>query len=147
VSLENLLRIALLEEHVTNAAQLARLLDAAARSLEDARQNSITNETRLDAAYKSITQLCSAALWGNGYRTSKSKPGHHQTMIQSLVHSIEMDTDQVRLLDVFRVKRHAIDYSGEDVDDSSVQECIAAAENLQREVTDWLRTNRPELLP
>jgi len=88
MSLQNLLKIGQLEEHETNAEQVRRMLDSVERGITDARQESISPETRLDAAYRAITQLCMVALWANGCRPSKSKPGHHQTMIQSLVHSI-----------------------------------------------------------
>ena len=145
MSLENLSKIGQLEAHTSDAKQLGKLLEAAERSTADAKEESISNETRLDAAYRAISQLCMAALWANGYRPSKSKPGHHQTMIQSLVHSVALDNDQMRLLDTFRVKRNAIDYTGEDVDGGSVEECIKAAEGLQLHVLDWLAANKPEL--
>jgi predicted nucleotidyltransferase len=48
-------------------------------------------------------------------------------MIQSLVHSIELDNDDRLLLDTFRVKRNAADYTGELVDEGSVVDCIDAA--------------------
>jgi hypothetical protein len=146
MSLENLLKIGQLEAHTTNAEQLGRLLSAAKRSLTDAEETTISNETRLDAAYRAITQLCMAVLWANGYRPSKSRPGHHQVMIQSLVKSIGLDNDEMRLLDTFRVKRHAIDYTGEDVDEGSVNACIKAAEQLFQQVVEWLDANKPELL-
>ncbi len=146
MSLENLLKIGQLETHTTDAKQLGKLLEAAARSIADARESSISNETRLDAAYRAISQHSTAALWANGYRTSRSKSGHHQTMIQSLVHSVGLDNDQMRLLDTFRVKRNAIDYTGEDVDEGSVEECVKAAERLQELVINWLGINKPELV-
>lgn len=146
MSLENLLKIGRLELHTTDSNQLGKLLGAAARSITDAKEELISNETRLDAAYRAISQLSTAALWANGYRTSRSQPGHHQTMIQSLVHSVGLDNDQMRLLDTFRVKRNAIDYTGEDVDGDSVEECVEAAEGLQRYVADWLNVNKPELV-
>ncbi len=145
MSLQNLLKIGQLEEHETNAEQVRRMLDSAERSITDARQESISPETRLDAAYRAITQLCMVALWANGFRPSKSKPGHHQTMIQSLVHSIGLDRDQMLLLNTFRVKRNAIDYTGDDVDEASVDACIEAADNLLRHVAQWLTNNKPEL--
>ena len=145
MSLQNLLKIGQLEEHETNAEQVRRMLDSAERGITDARQESISPETRLDAAYRAITQLCMVALWSNDCRPAKSKPGHHQTMIQSLVHSIGLDRDQMLLLDTFRVKRNAIDYTGDDVDDASVDECIEAADNLLRNVAQWLTNNKPEL--
>ena len=109
MSLQNLLKIGQLEEHETNADQVRRMLDSAERSIADAKQKSISSDTRLDAAYRAITQLCMVALWANGFRPSKSKPGHHQTMIQSLVHSVGLDTDPMLLLNTFRIKRNAID--------------------------------------
>jgi hypothetical protein len=145
MSLQNLLTIGQLEEHETNAEQVRRMLDSAERGITDARQESISPETRLDAAYRAITQLCMVALWANGCRPSKSKPGHHQTMIQSLVHSIGLNRDQMLLLDTFRVKRNAIDYTGDDVDEASVDECIEAADNLLRHVTRWISNSKPEL--
>ena len=145
MTLQNLLKIGQLDEHETNAAQVRRMLDSAERSITDARQETISRETRLDAAYRAITQLCMVALWANGCRSARSKPGHHQTMIQSLVQSIGFNRDQMLLLDTFRVKRNAIDYTGEDVDEASVNECIAAADNLLRHVSQWLSDSKPEL--
>ncbi len=138
-------KIGQLEEYETNADQVRRMLDSAERSIADARQESISRETRLDAAYRAITQLCMVALWANGFRPSKSKPGHHQTMIQSLVHSIGLDKDQMLLLNTFRIKRNAIDYTGDDVDIASVDECIEAADDLLCHVARWLNENKPEL--
>lgn len=143
MSLENLLKIGQLETHTTNAEQLGKLLQAAKRSLQDANEVMISNETRLDAVYKAIIQICVAVLWANGYRPSKSKPGHHQVMIQSLVSSIGFDTDEMRLLDTFRVKRNAIDYTGEDVDEGSVEAAIKAADKLFQHATAWLNDNKP----
>ena len=121
------------------------MLDSAERSIADARQESVSPETRLDAAYRAITQLCMIALWANGYRPSKSKPGHHQTLIQSLVHSIGLDRDQVLLLNTFRVKRNAIDYTGDSVDAVSVSECIEAADDLLCHVIQWIDISKPKL--
>jgi len=146
MSLENLLKTGQLEAHTTDAGQLAKLLEAARRSLADAREVVISNESRLDVAYKAIIQICMAVLWANGYRPSKNKPGHHQTMIQSLVSSIDLDNDEMRLLDTFRVKRNMIDYTGQDVDEGSVDACIKAAEKLFQFATDWLEVNKPELM-
>ena len=121
------------------------MLSSAERSIADARQASISPETRLDAAYRAITQLCMVALWANGYRPSKRKPGHHQTMIQSLVHSIGLDQGQILLLNTFRIKRNAIDYTGDSVDAVSVSECIEAADDLLCDVIQWIDISKPKL--
>ncbi len=146
MSLQNLATIGQLIEHETDKEQVGKLMDAAARCIADAREESISMETRLDAAYKASMQLAMLALWANGYRPAKNKPGHHQTMIQSLVHTIGLDNDNMLLLDTFRVKRNAIDYTGELVDEGSVTNCIEAAVHLQEKLQCWLAENRPDLL-
>lgn len=145
MNLPNLLRIGQPEKHQTDTAQVRRMLDSTERGIADARQPSISLETRLDAAYRAVTQLSMVALWANGFRPAKSKPGHHQTMIQSLVHTIDLDRDEMLLLDTLRVKRNAVDYTGEAVDEASVDECIGAAARLTLRVTEWLADNTPEL--
>jgi hypothetical protein len=122
------------------------MLEAVERGIADARQESISPETQLDAAYRGIMQAAMVALWANGYRPSKSVPGHHKTLIQSLVHSIGLDNDTMLVLDTFRVKRNAADYTGEDIDEVSVDACVEAAEGLYRHLIAWLTENRPELL-
>jgi hypothetical protein len=146
MSLTNLLKIGALAEHTTNIDQVAKMLAAAERSLADARQESISPETRLNAAYRAITQASIVALWVNGYRPAKNKPGHHATMIQSLTHSVNLAQERMIVLDTFRVKRNAIDYTGADIDENSVEACIEAAGSLLRYLTEWLTENKPELL-
>jgi hypothetical protein len=147
MSLQNLLKIGALAEHVTAADQVDRMLASAGRSIDDARQESISLETRLDAAYRAVMQVSMVALWANGLRPSKSAPGHHSTMIQSLTHSVGLDNDRMLVLDTFRVKRNAIDYTGDVVDAASVESCIEAADHLLQHMKEWLAGNRPDLLP
>ena len=146
MSLQNLLRIGQLEEHETDTRQVRKMLDSCSRCLADAREQAISPENRLDIAYRAIMQLAMVALWANGFRPSKSKPGHHQTMIQSLVHTVGLGNDQMSLLNSFRGQRNAIDYTGEDVDEGSVEACVEAGEDLMQHVGDWLANNKPDLI-
>jgi hypothetical protein len=146
MSLQNLLKIGALAEHVTDAEQVNRMLASAGRCSDDSWQPSISLETSLDAAYRAVMQVSMVALWANGLRPSKSAPGHHRTMIQSLHHSVGLDNDRMLVLDTFRVKRNAIDYTGEDVDAASVESCTEAADHLLQHLNQWLAENRPDLL-
>ena len=146
MTLRNLLNTGQLAEHRTDAVQVKRMLVAAQRSIDDAKNETISPETRLDAAYRAIMQASMVSLWANGYRPSKSSAGHHRTMIQTLNTSIGLDTDQMLVLDTFRVKRNAIDYSGDDVDVVSVESCITAAERLLEHLQSWLVNNRDDLV-
>ena len=133
MSLENLLKINRLQRHV------------ASRNIEDARVGAVSGETRFDAAYKCIMQSAMVALWANGYRTSTSQPGHHQTAIQTLPHTIGLDQGTVIVLDALRKQRNVNDYEGDPISDQTVGECIKQAEQLHRLVSAWVATNRPDL--
>jgi len=146
VSLQNLLKIGQLKEHAPDAAEVQRLLAAAERSLDDARTTTISPETRFDAAYKSVMQAALAALMAHGYRPDTNRPGHHVTIVQGLVHTIELSPARVTVLDTLRRQRNLSDYTGDDIDDSSVGHCIEEAEHLLQDVVAWFKKNRPELI-
>ena len=91
-------------------------------------------------------QLSNAALQANGFRTLTSKPGHHMTMIQVLSQTIGLDKQTVIVLDALRKQRNVADYSGDIVPASAVDECVKYAEDLLRDVNQWARENKPELI-
>lgn len=146
MSLQNLLKIGQLKEHPPDAVEIQRLLAAARRNLVDARATTISPETRFDAAYKSVMQASLAALMANGYRPETNRPGHHATVVQGLPLTIGLAQSRITVLDTLRRKRNLSDYTGEDIDDSSVEHCIAESERLLLDVMAWLKKHRPQLL-
>lgn len=145
MSLENLARIGRLQPHAATREEIGRLLTGAARTLKDAGNTSLSATSRLALAYTAIMESAQAALFANGYRPSTSEGGHHMTMIQSLVHSINLDPARMRVLDAIRRKRNVVDYSGEDVEPSDVREAVAAAKTLLADVKTWLAKNHSDL--
>jgi hypothetical protein len=145
MSLENLLRIGQLKEHPPDAAEIHKLLAAAKRNLADASVREVSPETRFDAAYKCIMQAALAALMAHGYRPDTQRPGHHMTVVQVLSLTIGLDRSRITVLDTLRRKRNLADYTGEDIDDSSAENCRLEAERLLHDVTSWLTDNRPAL--
>lgn len=145
MTLENLKGLTL-EAIIPDAASIQRLLDAAARSLADARLPNLSAEGRFDMAYKCIMQSANAVLQANGYRTLTSKPGHHQTMIQTLIYSSGLERSMMVTLDGLRKQRNVIDYSGDVVSDSMASECLQHAEQLNDLVLQWLKKNKADLL-
>lgn len=129
INLKNLIGISLDSIELDNL-MIQRLLEAAQSSLQDAKLNSLSNESRFDLAYKAIMQLANAALQAKGYRVLTSKPGHHQLMIQALPLTVGLDNTTVILLDQLRKQRNAIDYSGDIVSDALTSDVIAQAESL-----------------
>ncbi len=145
MSLENLLKIHQLQRHTATAQEVQRLLAAAGRNLADSAVQSISDETRFDAAYKAIMQCALVALMANGYRPSTTTPGHHQTMIQSLGHSLGLGNDVWIVLDSLRKKRNLNDYSGDPIEPAAVRACTGHAQMLLTTTRRWLSQHRPDL--
>ena len=145
MSLANLLKINKLQAHNPSRDAVQRLLEAANRNLTDAHIIEISAENRFDAAYKCIMQCAMLALWVNGYRTSTSQPGHHQTAIQTLPTTIGLEQTTVIVLDALRKQRNVSDYEGDPISDQAVIECIKQAEQLYQNISAWISNNRADL--
>jgi hypothetical protein len=145
MSLQNLLEIGSLDEASPNRENIQRLLAAAERNLDDAGVTAISNENRFDAAYKCVMQCAIAGLLANGYRTSTSKPGHHQTAIQSLPVAIGLDQGVMVELDDLRQLRNCDDYEGAPVSAGAVEDAQAQAKALLAHLKSWLGAHHPEL--
>ncbi|MCO8610718.1 DNA-binding protein [Burkholderia multivorans] len=143
MTLQNLLGISL-EAIEPDRAQVMRLLAAAERNLTDARLAGLSNENRFDAAYKAIMQLAMLALHANGFRPLTSRPGHHQTAIQTFSQTIGLPVGRMIVLDALRKQRNLSDYSGDVVPMSAVDECFDSAAALMADVKAWLVTNKPQ---
>ena len=145
MTLKNLLGISL-DAVNPDKAQLAKLLAAAQRNIADAQLQGLSTENRFDAAYKASMQLAMVALNANGYRTLTSKPGHHQTAIQTLPLTVGLSQAKVIVLDALRKQRNLADYSGDLTSDAAATQCLASAQDLLAHVRAWLAANRPGLV-
>ena len=112
MGLQNLVGISL--EQITPAKEtIKRLLDAAARHIADAKVQAISAETRFSSAYTAIRMLADVGLHAHGYRTLTSKPGHHQTAIQTLPTTLGVDSQTLIRLDKLRKQRNLTEYTGD----------------------------------
>lgn len=146
MTLENLLAIQRLQPHAADRLAVIKLLAAARRNLADAQVDAIGNDNRFDAAYKCIMQCAMLGLWGNGYRTSTSQPGHHQTAIQCLSLTMGVPRETVIVLDGLRKQRNINDYVGDPIADVVRDSYIEEAANLLAHTGRWLRDTHPDLL-
>ena len=125
---------------------MQRLLAAAGRNIADSQVDSVSDETRFDAAYKAIMQCALAAMLAGGYRPSTNEPGHHQTLIQSLPLTLGVPNETWVVLDALRRKRNASDYSGDIVEPEMRAEATVQATALLNTLRAWLQKNHPDLL-
>ena len=130
MTLKNLLGISL-DAVQADKGLVAKLLAAAQRNIADAQLAGLSAENRFDAAYKAIMQVAMVALNANGYRTLTSKPGHHQTAIQTLHLSVSLPQAKVIVLDALRKQRNLSDYSGDLIPDAAAAECLASGDTVR----------------
>lgn len=122
--LENLVRTRQLDRVPYSAELVLGKLQSARRRLKDAGVSQVTNETRFDAAYNAIRDLAEIGLLLQGYRTTRSGGGHHQTAIQCLSHTLQLENEAVWVIDGLRKQRHLADYEGDLVPDATLAECV-----------------------
>ena len=146
MSLSNLQAIGRLQAQPPDPPAMAKLLQAARQNLADARVEQISASNRFDAAYKCIMQCAMLGLWANGYRTSTSQPGHHQTALQTLPKTMGVAQDIVIVLDALRKQRNLTDYEGDPISDAAVIECLAQANTLLAQTRQWLESHCPDLI-
>ena len=145
MTLQNLVSISL--DRIAPAKEtIRRLLDGAARHIADAKVQAISAETRFGSAYTAIRMLADVGLHAHGYRTLTSKPGHHQTAIQTLPTTLGVDPRTVVRLDALRKQRNLTEYTGDIIPDSAVFDCLTHAQSLYALTLDWLENNKRELL-
>ena len=128
--LANLARIGMLDSVPFSAALLHKMLATARTRLQDAQRTDNSTETRFDCAYTAIRAVADAALHAQGWRTSTSKPGHHQTTLQCLTHTLGISPATVRVLDALRKQRNLSDYDGDLVTEQALRECLQQAQTL-----------------
>ena len=111
MSLKNLVGISL-EPIIPARETIRRLLDGASRHIADAKVRAVSAETRFGSAYTAVRMLADVGLHAHGYRTLTSKPGHHQTAIQTLPTTFGIDAQTVIRLDKLRKQRSLTEYTG-----------------------------------
>jgi hypothetical protein len=146
MTLANLLAIQRLLTFNATPQGVQQLLASAKRNLADANVAQLSAETRFDVAYKCILQCAMLGLWAQGYRTSTSQPGHHQTALQALPLTMGLPNDIVIVLDALRKQRNLNDYEGDPVSDAAVRECLIQAESLLAHTRQFLQSQFPALL-
>ena len=144
INLTNLAKIGQLDPVPWSADLVKRMLATAKQRLRDAEFTQNSEETRFDCAYTTIRAVADIGLHLNGFRTSTSKPGHHQTAIQCLAHTLGVDAATVRVLDGLRKQRNLADYDGELVTEAALNECLNQARAMVTRIERVLR-DHPEL--
>ena len=132
-----LLRNELRREPETSG-EIQRLLDAITRRLEDAGNDSIHPETRLEQAYHAILNCALVALRASGMRPSTG-PGHHIVILESLLDTLSIEPTLGDYFQTLRNLRNKDIYTGgAHVSSRQADEAIEEAAALHKRLKEWM---------
>ena|ERR1043165_6271026 len=124
--LENLVRSGQLKAEPPDRDDIAGLIQSGEERLRDAERPELALGSRFDLAYNAAHALSLAALRSHGYR-----PDKRFIVFQTLAQTIELPSEQWRVLATAHRKRNSLEYEGvTDVDD----ELAASVLRVTREV-------------
>ena len=128
--LANLARIGQLKVEPPAKAELDGLLRSGRVRLKDAQITALGLESRFDLAYNAAHALSLAALRWHGYRSE-----NRYQVFQCLVHTLDLESAQWRVLDQAHRKRNLAEYEGDlDIDEALVMALIRVTQVVAERV-------------
>lgn len=106
--LENLAALGHLKREKSSVNEVGNLMHSGAARLKDARNHSLSLESRFDLAYNAAHALALAALRLAGYRS-----GNRYLVCQALEHTLKIKSTQSRVLATADARRNQAEYEGE----------------------------------
>jgi hypothetical protein len=116
----------------------------AGRGINDARIQELSPDARVGLAYQAALAVAGAALAAAGYRATRER--HHERLIDSLLHTMRVDSSVVRELHRWRRARNTMTYERlGTVTASEAGKFVEFVQDLRERVTAWLAKEHPDL--
>lgn len=145
MTLETWLAAGWLKRHETSPQEIADLLAVVDRALENAAVEGLTPDARIGLAYPAALAIGAAGLAATGYRAGKDR--HHERVLDSLLHTLGVDSVRVGKLHRFRRMRNEMTYERVGtVSEREATEFLALVKELRSALVVWLRGVNPRLL-
>lgn len=129
-ALDNLVKIRSLKVEAPRQSEIDGLIRSGRARLTDARNDSLSIESRFDLAYKAAHALALAALRWHGYRSES-----RYLVFQCLEHTVGLANEQWRVLDAAHRKRNLAEYEGEvDIDRPLLEALLRVTQDLEQRV-------------
>jgi hypothetical protein len=115
------------------------------RNLADAKVTAVSTDARVGFAHAATIALAAAALAAEGYRANKDR--HHERLLDSLRHTIDIDARVLKQLHDVRRARNASTYERPgDTAPAEAEAIIRRAGGVRLAVVEWLRARHGELI-
>ena len=134
-------------EHQTSRQEIHELLALVERDLDESATGTHSPGWKLSIAYNAVLQAAKAVLAATGYRVPKSNRSHHYYTLQSLRHTIGVDSSTILKLEVVQKKRSITDYEHAGaVSDREAQDALDLVKEVCKRVRVWLQAEHSELM-
>lgn len=125
-NLDNLVKIGKLKAEESTDQEIAGLVQSGRVRLTDSKNRALSIESRFDLAYNAAHALSLAALRASGYRAE-----NRYLVFQCLQFTLDLPSEQWRVLDQAHRKRNIAEYEGDiDVDEPLLDALIRVAEEV-----------------
>ncbi len=130
-NLARLVELGHLKAEAYSEPEFRSLVDSARKRLADAKNETLSPESRFDLAYNASHSLALAALRSQGYRSNKSRA----LVFQALAHTVGMDAAKWRVLSKCHDLRNLAEYEGQtDVDERLLTDLLRITTELETAV-------------
>jgi len=130
-NLAKLAELGHLKAEAYSEPEFRSLVDSARKRLADAKNETLSPESRFDLAYNASHSLALAALRSQGYRSKKSRA----LVFQALAHTVGMDAAKWRVLSKCHDLRNLAEYEGQtDVDERLLTDLLRITTELETAV-------------
>jgi len=128
--LDNLVKIGQLKVEPRARAEFDGLVASGRRRLADARNDTLSSESRFDLAYNAAHAFALAALRWNGYR-----PANRYVVFQALPHTLGLDAKIWRVLAKCHNQRNLAEYEGHsEVDEQLLTDLVHCTTHVEAAV-------------
>jgi len=129
--LENLLRVDRgLKQEPPSAREFSGLVKSGQLRLKDAQNPALSTESRFDLSYNAAHAFALAALRWHGFRSE-----NRYMVFQCLQHTLDLPSEQWRVLDQAHRKRNLAEYEGHlDIDETLTEAVIRVALEIEARV-------------
>ena len=122
--LDNLVKAGQLKAEPSSEQEVTGMIRSGLARLRDARNETLSIESRFDLAYNAAHALSLAALRKTGYRSE-----NRYIVFQCLKHTLDLPSEQWRILDQAHRKRNLAEYEGHlDIDDALLNALLRTAQ-------------------
>jgi hypothetical protein len=136
---------AAIKQQATNAKDVVLWLKQADVKLSDAQQPSVSEGTRMDAAWDAVLMACLAIACAQGWRVTSDK-GHHAMALEGAAQALSLSVSHYDELDTLRDWRNRKYRAGYEVLPEELAEAVAWVKAFLKTVAQWFADHHAPLL-